>query len=209
MIYDLFSIPIMHVSCPQTAMLDNLCNDSDFTPVVTNKTDSYFLGSVDSEIFGWQTQLMPHQRPQYKPLCRFIEETAQRYWQTLSYFPDLVPRIDQSFMTRYHYQGAIASHNHGLAGHVVAAVYVQVPDVSSQLVFEHPLELVLGTQPIHRPDRSGVNKFEHRITVATGDVVMWPSWLKHRSVANNSQQDRIVLTCDLRGVPKEQTWIKQ
>jgi uncharacterized protein (TIGR02466 family) len=87
-----------------------------------------------------------------------------------------------------HKKGAKASeHNHACNAIVVAA-YLKIPENGGFFEAKDPLEYHKTTLPIS-PER-----LWSQIPTDTGDVLIFPSWLQHRTQPNLSEENRWVLT---------------
>ena len=202
MIENIFSVPIYRARFADIQCLSALTNSVAFQnlPDKTPAQEAYFGGVVNSGLFAWRhdDSTQPHQLPEFQTVCDWISQHAKAYWDQMPYYPDVTPVIHQSWVTRYGTGGSIRSHNHGIPIDLVAAFYISSTIDQGSLVLEHPLELLLSTQPYKIP-RDQPKKFNHRISVETGDLVMFPAWMKHHSEPNLTNDTRIVLTIDFTG----------
>jgi uncharacterized protein (TIGR02466 family) len=63
------------------------------------------------------------------------------------------------------------------------------------IYFEDPNEDLLGMQPLS-DDRRYTNKYA-TVEVATGDLMIFPGWLKHATHPNTTDQTRIVIPFEI------------
>lgn len=199
MIDDIFSVPIYRTKFTDVDHLRELCLSQAFAELdgKTREQEVYFGGDIASGLFGWRRgqHVQPHQRPEFARVCDFITQAAVEYWHRMPYYPEINPQIYQSWVTVYGKGGSIRSHNHGVNIDIVAAFYISSTKDQGRLVLEHPLELLLSTQPYSLPTQHP-HKFNHSIAVESGDLVLFPSWLKHHSEPNTTDSNRLVLTID-------------
>lgn len=87
----------------------------------------------------------------------------------------------------------IARHNHGNV-HWSGVFYVNVPDLQSKIVFDDPKEYSLTNEP---------EGFTHRGAVMAafdpvpGKLLMWPGYVKHYSIPNMADEDRIIISFNI------------
>ena len=86
--------------------------------------------------------------------------------------------------------GETATHHHGPSIISVAA-YLYMPTNGGYIEFKDPLEYQRGFYPTEIDDEF-INWKE--LPTITGDVVMFPGWLRHRTQKNKSAENRWVLT---------------
>lgn len=204
MIENIFSVPIYRARFLDTESLALLTTSMAFQdlPEKTQDQEAYFAGNINSGLFAWRRDArpQPHQLPEFQTVCDWISRHAKAYWDQMPYYPDVTPVIYQSWVTRYGTGGGIRSHNHGIPIDLVAAFYISSTHDQGRLILEHPLELLLSTQPYKIP-RDQPSKFNHSMLVQTGDLVIFPSWMKHHSEPNLTNDPRIVLTIDFNRNP--------
>jgi hypothetical protein len=78
---------------------------------------------------------------------------------------------------------------------ISGAFYVKKNENSSNIIFEHPLEIILKHQPVAGVrDRKKYFEFvEHEIEVNQGDLVLFPSYLRHKTRPFNDTEDRVII----------------
>ena len=88
----------------------------------------------------------------------------------------------------------IDSHDH-CPMPLTGAFYVKKSTTASNIVFEHPLELILKHQPIAgiRDRQQYFNFVEQEIEVEQGDLVLFPSYVRHKTRPFNDVDDRIII----------------
>ena len=130
-----------------------------------------------------------------EPLRTLVLDRANKYWEQLGYDRTLTLVIARAWANAHGSGGMTMEHSHSPV-HVNAVFYLQVPTESGDLLLRSPLEYHLGSIPFDptRPDR-----LWHRICVKTGDLIIIPGWLKHRTERSRAVDQRIVLTFNIFG----------
>lgn len=127
-----------------------------------------------------------HTYSEFKPLAEFIEQESKKYWDMLGYYPDIYPKIWKSFGIINPEEGDAYPHNH-CRSPLLAIIYLEAHKDCGNHVFQNPLDLVLGSQPIKMPYKNFLSSLE----VKTGSVIIFPGWLKHYAETNNSGKPRV------------------
>ena len=187
----LFSVEIKKTSFESKELLETLCQEVEHLPMT--QSHSALRGNTTSSYSKNSERL--HQLPVFADLVEFIETQAKIYWDELGYYPDLYPKIYQSWITKYHHGGFIDKHDH-IPASLSGVLYLSASPEQGNLVFENPLELWLRTQPYSADKRKG-SFFEREIPVTTGDLIMFPAYLRHYTLPNRSQKDRIIMSFNL------------
>ena len=78
---------------------------------------------------------------------------------------------------------------------VVATFYIQAQNDCGELVFVNPMEYSVTHLPYSVPIE---RKLESKIHVKTGDLILFPGYIRHKTGYNLSGQDRIVLSYNFR-----------
>lgn len=99
--------------------------------------------------------------------------------------------VMHSWMNRHYKGGYTETHMHNFTTWV-ASCYVLCPPNSGNIEFLDPLEYHKTTFPIV------AEKNYKELSVQTGDVLVFPGWLKHRVQPNNTDKERIVLTINIK-----------
>lgn len=87
-----------------------------------------------------------------------------------------------------HKNGALASEHNHACNSIVVAAYLNMPNNAGYFQAKDPLEYHKTNLPI-----SSENMWS-TIPTQTNDVLVFPSWLQHRTQPNLSNEDRWVLT---------------
>ena len=82
---------------------------------------------------------------------------------------------------------------------VSAVYYVDVPKDSGRLVFENPIQ---QHDYVMKPDIverfNGINSGYWNVEPETGDLIIFPSWLRHWVEPNNTDENRISIAFNLQ-----------
>jgi hypothetical protein len=128
----------------------------------------------------------------FKPLTDFIEKSAQQCWTEFGYFPDIVPRLLNSFINCGEPNSSSLSHHHYDVP-LTAVLYLSASPEQGNLVLENPMDLILRGQPIERQTQHT----RHEVELHTGDLIIVPGFLKHYTLPNKTNDQRIVFVADI------------
>jgi uncharacterized protein (TIGR02466 family) len=133
-------------------------------------------------------------------ITSIINHHVNIYWKELGY--DHSPYIHEMWTNKYPPGAFIDAHNHAPMPATVT-LYLKKEADSGNIVFEHPLEVLLKHQPFKNlQDRNLYHTlFDHELEVTTGDLVIFPGWLKHKTHINHSASDRIIIGANIHFRP--------
>lgn len=138
-----------------------------------------------------------------KDVVNFVEQCAQQYWKDCGYYEGLTPFVYQMWANKTPLGGYIDSHLHGNMP-FTAVLYIRANSEQGNLFLENPLDTLLMTQPIGPNVRYPMGE---EISVQSGDLVMFPGYLKHSVKPNQSDKERLVLAFNIAS--KGQYWAAQ
>lgn len=75
--------------------------------------------------------------------------------------------------------------------HWSGAYYVNAHENCGDIYFVDPKEYALQNEPTHTTVRGN---FNHRVTPVSGMLLMFPSYLKHETLPNKTDEDRIIIS---------------
>jgi uncharacterized protein (TIGR02466 family) len=127
-------------------------------------------------------------------IIKFIEQQAKIYWKELKYSDQYEPYLKNVWASYNPQGGSWSSHNHAPAT-IAGCFYLDACADQGNLVFEHPLELVLGYQPYS--DEMPDLLLTHTVTPESGKLVLFPAYLKHRVEINATDRPRIIIGIDM------------
>lgn len=138
---------------------------------------------------------MPHTWPEMQDLMTWMSRQAQTVWNNWS-FQD-VPRFVHMSWVNLHPPGAwTAEHDHGSVP-LAMVIYLKKPENSGNLEVCNPMSYHWSGTP--RTIEKDCNQALWReIPVTTGDIVMFPGWLLHKTGVNLSNENRIVMSMNVR-----------
>lgn len=128
-------------------------------------------------------------REETRSIVDFVEQCAKEYWQECSYHKDLEPYVFQLWANKTPQGGYIDSHLHGNMP-FTAVLYVDANPQQGNLILENPLEMVLMTQPISPEINYPIGE---EIIVSSGDLVMFPGYIRHSVKPNTTDIPRLIL----------------
>ena len=100
--------------------------------------------------------------------------------------------VINSWCNRHRRGGYTDEHIHNF-GTFVASCYIKAPPNSGNIEFKDPLEYHKSTFPII-PETTLYSQVE----VTTNDVLIFPGWLKHRVQPSLTDEERIVITFNIK-----------
>lgn len=123
----------------------------------------------------------------------YLNEQAKIYWKTLKYSDEYEPYLLYTWTSFNPRGGSWASHNHAPTT-ISGCFYLDASPEQGNIVFENPLELVLGYQPFTQD--TGDRFFEHEEPAETGKLLLFPGYLKHRVQPNTIDKPRMIIGFD-------------
>jgi uncharacterized protein (TIGR02466 family) len=100
--------------------------------------------------------------------------------------------VTESWFNRHGNSGETLEHNHNNVTFAVAA-YIKLPPGAGYIEFKDPLEYHKTMYPII-PEES----LYRAVPAETNDVLIFPGFLRHRVQPNKTDQERIVLTFNIK-----------
>ena len=154
-------------------------------------------GGLSSVAYSKTSHDLPHLWEQLRPFrdwMRDILNEATRRWMIdgVSYRPS------NSWINKHVRGGWTDEHHHKGPGFVVT-YYLSAPENSGRILFRDPLEYHWGSSYGMRGQ--GTRNLWYPVAVKTGDIVMFPGWLYHKTEASQSDEPRYVMSTnfDLAG----------
>lgn len=156
----------------------------------TGNVSALEIGSSISTI-DTRKSARPHQWPELQPFVNWLEGVVNEQYEYHKYVY-VERRIGESWFNIHKRTGQTLEHHHNGIG-LVATCYLQLPKDSGFIEFRDPLEYHKANSPI-------IPELElwKSVECKTNDILIFPGWLKHRTQPSTSDQDRIVLTINLR-----------
>jgi len=161
--------------------------------VDNTEREVYLVKDGKSSVFN---KRQPHNIPEFKPfydwlvpLVRQIIINSHGYAKLYQY------GIGNSWVNVHNENGHTSAHNHPDAM-FVAATYLNMPNNAGFFECKDPLEYHRCLSNHEKPEWMW-----NEVPSITGDVIVFPAWLQHRTQKNVSGQNRWVLTTNFYGSP--------
>lgn len=189
MILELFPTKVYKTFYPNTESLKPLFEKLKevFDETVDHNNEYMREGTLCS--YHVQSDLHLRYPEETKDIVEFVESAAREYWKECNYYEGLEPCVIQLWANTTPKGGWIDSHLHGPIP-FTGVVYVDASPAQGNLVIENPMDMVLMAQPIQPADKYSMDK---EIEVNTGDVVLFPGYIKHSVKPNTTNSDRLIL----------------
>lgn len=124
----------------------------------------------------------------YKWLNPMIEHIIVNEW---GYDSRLKYGVVQSWVNVHNKTGVTLEHAHG-AAIMAIATYLQLPKDGGFIEYKDPMEY-----PKNFHQRTSLDWMWKEVPAITGDVLMFPGWLLHRTQPSQSDEERWVLTTNV------------
>lgn len=157
---------------------------------LVEKNSELEKGNAISSV-GAPEESQPHT---WKELSEFqswlgsILEIPKNYYR----FYDRQSTVSNSWINKHMRGGHTLEHAHN-AVTFVASCYLKCPPNSGNIEFRNPLDYHFNAWPVY-PEEIMYKE----LPVTTNDVLIFPGWLKHRVQPNNTDQERLVLTVNIK-----------
>lgn len=164
-------------------------------PKIRNLTNTVRLpsslesGNAESTV-SIAPQDQPHRWPELNDFYQWLSSNLDEQWHHHDYTLQH-QSIGQSWFNIHRRGGKTEEHYHSRVG-LVATCYINLPADSGFIEFRDPLEYAKTNSP-QVPEEN----LWRSIPCQTNDVLIFPGYLRHRTQANNSDEDRIVYTINI------------
>jgi len=133
-----------------------------------------------------------HELPEFKIIVDQLTIMINNYWKELNFFDGLTPCITEMWANFNKANSAISSHSHA-PYHMNGVLYLNKESTHGNIVFENPSSTIVSLQPLNYESKNQVQfGVEKEIEVNTGDVLIFPGWLKHYT-RPTTEDGRIVI----------------
>lgn len=192
MIHSLFSLPIYHTNLRNDINLDNI----NYNLSLEFSKSSNDVSALEKQggISTYCTNNQLHQQDYLAGLTNLILSHVKIYWQVLDIDDRLYPSVDECWSNIHFNKSFTSYHSHSLYP-IVATFYVKAEKNCGALVLINPMEYGLTHIPYHVPIEE---KIYSKIEVQSGDLVLFPGWIRHMTDENRSGHDRIVVSYNLK-----------
>lgn len=150
--------------------------------------------------YAWHSQFNLHLQPEFRPLAE---------WMLLSIYEAatfLRLDLDRYRLSIYNCWAVIAQrHAYSIIHHhpkavLVGVYYVRTPEQCGNIFFRDPREIaIVSAPPILENTPWNAGQMIH--PVQAGQLLVFPGWLPHGVEANESDDPRMVINCNVNLVP--------
>jgi len=131
----------------------------------------------------------PHMWPESAELIKWLTSQASQRLKDWKFFQTNAI-IDGSWVNLHPPGAWTKDHSHGIAA-ISVVLYLDQPEDGGNLEFQNPLFYQWSGYPKE-------NELWKTVEIKTGDVLMFPGWLVHRTQKNQSQNNRVVMSMNIR-----------
>ena len=155
------------------------------------------VGSPKSNVKGWHSKEDLYLQDDFKQITQDIMFQAQQCFDALSVEKKYGPEMTGLWAMINPPGARNTVHTHPL-NFLSGVYYLKVPKNSGNLVFIEPRPQAEVFDPPKKPDVSV--HFAHSVQweAKENNLIFFPSWLQHEVQQNNSNEDRIILSFNLR-----------
>jgi len=147
-------------------------------------------GDSHSTLFDQGTP--PHKWPELAEYFQWLHGPLSQVWNSMNYnWYAKQTNYQNSWFNIHRNSGETLEHQHAYTELVITS-YLQLPKDSGYIEFRDPLEYHKAHTPIRHEE-----ELWKEVPCATGDILIFPGWLKHRVQPNKTDLDRIVMTVNV------------
>ena len=141
----------------------------------------------------------PHMWPELRDFIAWLEPRVHRILADQWEFKYEFLMVTNSWVNRHGRGGWTNWHNHGNTDLNIAA-YITAPENSGDLIMADPLELHwMGYSQFKRTRDTAWNGY--KLPARTNAVYFFPSWMRHRTEASKTDEERWVLSINFKAIP--------
>jgi uncharacterized protein (TIGR02466 family) len=129
--------------------------------------------------------------PKFNDFFHSIEQVCDEFFNQLGF--DGLWQYENAWASIYPKGAYVARHNHGTA-HWSGVYYVEVPDETAKICFDDPKEYSLSHEPHGFKFRG---RMQHTFVPTPGTLLLWPGYLNHSSLPNNSDLNRTIISFNI------------
>ena len=196
-IINLFPRPIYKASINDRASFDAIATFlmnmyQDFKNSGEDMNSNNHTSGDAATMYVWEKNLQDH--PLFATIVDEIESHIKQYWEHLRYSPDFTPYIHNMWANVVNTGGNQNEHNHG-AFPLAGVFYISLEEDMGDFYFIEPDELLISQQPINEQIWGSV--FRQSVKNTTGDLMIFPGWMKHGTEKNKTNKPRIAVGFDV------------
>jgi uncharacterized protein (TIGR02466 family) len=147
-------------------------------------------GGKTSVVYGRESKDYPHFWAEFdffKPKALEAINASIDKWKL-----DKTTYIPSESWVNIHTKGSWTEEHTHRGAQFVGVYYLHVPENSGRLLVRDPMEYAWGALP--SDEARGINDIWYPVEVKTGDFVLFPSWLKHKTEESNTDESRYVMS---------------
>jgi len=192
MIIDLFSLPVYKTNILDQINLTEIKDSlqEEFLKSSNNRSDL----ETNNGISTYTTNHNLHLKEYAKKLSKIVLDHAGLYWKILDIDQRLKPEIDQCWANVHYDKSMTLEHSHSLHP-IVATVYINAEPNCGNLTLINPMEYGITHIPYSVPIEQ---KIETSLKIKTGDLVLFPGWIRHKTQENYSGSERVVMSFNIK-----------
>lgn len=137
------------------------------------------------------SHMQPHTWKELEDFQKWLGDKID-YLRSINRFVLNHSEVTNSWANRHGSNGLTLEHSHNHATFVVSC-YLHCPENSGNIEFKDPLEYHKSGWPLF-PEES----LYCQVPVTTNDILIFPGWIKHRVQPNLSNENRYVLTFNIK-----------
>lgn len=196
MIKPLFSVPFY-----QTQIVPNETEQQALDLLLTNMFDQMPTNewAMESGKSTGSNTLKLHYFPETRWLFEAIQPHVYKFWEALDYRHNAQIDPQASWANLHLKNDRTGEHSHSGGSeqsHISAVYYFKKPADSGNIEFVDPLEYVNRMVPIHHYSEVDVYR---EVPAAQYDLILFPSWLKHRTQVNKTDHERVAISINCVG----------
>ncbi len=153
-----------------------------------------------------QHDLFLHTRPEAQWLMQQTFKCVLHYWNALQYRTGAKLECTSAWANSHKFGQITGEHSHcggAVRAHISAAYYFKKPALSGNIEFVDPLEYIHKMTPIHEYSEYtpvGISNMYKEVEAEQFDLVLFPSWLKHRTQVSQSNDERVCVSMNFVGL---------
>ena len=168
---------------------------------IKNLEDQDKQGVVKSNVKGWHSKNFSLKDETPKEFINLISPNINQVFRDMDW--DLDNQITKitNMWTIINRKGAAHDRHHHGNSAISAAYYVKAPENCGNIIFYDPRPAPIYFHPNAKSSNS-LNCQVNAITPVEGLLVLFPSYLDHSVGANNSNEERVVISFNISLTPK-------
>lgn len=176
-----------------------------------NQLDSYLSRLFsESTVDTWaletgkstgQFDLYLYRRHEIQWLINHAMMHVYTFWQELDYRKAHNIKISSCWANLHKFSQTTGEHSHcggAIRAHISAVYYFKKPVNSGNIEFVDPLEYIHKMTPRHQYDELCKSMYS-QVIADQFDLLLFPSWLKHRTQPSRSYDDRVAISMNFIG----------